>query len=87
MCRSWCITLSLISDADLQLLSNTLYYKRFFPCYCYNMVCGLDQEGVHHLLLPVTSNTDFQSLSNTLYYKRFPYYCYNMVCGLDQEGA
>ena len=33
------------SSSLLQLLSNTLYYKRFFPYYAFNICAGLDEQG------------------------------------------
>ena len=36
---------SMTSSSIAQMLSTTLYYKRFFPYYTYNIIAGLDSTG------------------------------------------
>merc|ERR1712072_178032 len=33
------------TPALAQLLSTTLYYKRFFPYYCFNLMASLNEQG------------------------------------------
>ena len=43
--------------ATAQLLSNTLYYKRFFPYYTANLCIGLDPQGEIPTLLSCVRHT------------------------------
>jgi len=49
--KARCVTYEFQNDKPMgcvsfaQMLSNTLYYRRFFPYYTFNIVAGLDAEG------------------------------------------
>lgn len=56
----------LSANATAQLLSNTLYFKRFFPYYTFNMVAGLDDQGTQGLV-PADSPDSFRKDVELLY--------------------
>ena len=47
-------------QATAAMISTMLYYRRFFPFYCYNIVGGLDEEGVCILITKALRKHRFQ---------------------------
>ena len=38
-------------QATAAMISTMLYYRRFFPFYVYNIVGGIDEEGLSHIFI------------------------------------
>ena len=48
------------TNAVAAMLSEMLYQRRFFPLWTYNVVGGLDEQGLYLNLCYFKSNTDFK---------------------------
>lgn len=51
------------------MLSTMLYHRRFFPYYVYNLIAGLDEEGISFMNweLPKTSWSVHSSVGKSQY--------------------
>ncbi len=71
--------------ATAQLLSNTLYYKRFFPYYTANLCVGLDPQGETPVLISCLHNILYSFSSSSLTHGRWHVRRLHTICPADAK--
>ena len=72
-------------QATAAMISTMLYYRRFFPFYCYNIVGGLDEEGVCILITKALRKHRFQVTRLLFFPGKGAIYSYDPVGSYQRE--